>query len=191
MRLDDKLNLVLPVVRDDGSTIYIHSTPISRDVFETYFLVISKTFSEIYTEGLNVVSGPRIAAMMLRKVATEMGIWDTVGGVRDGLMQEIRRLSNVVYPADNGWATLPLSVAAERKIIDSEDIWEAENTIVFFIVNSTMHKKRMMPSVLERMRDLWAIQTSQLNSTGFLASLATSTETANSGGTAVASSVVY
>lgn len=191
MRVDDRLNLVLPISRADGSTVYIHSMPIPRDVFETYFLVISKTFSEIYTEGLNVVSGPRIAAMMLRKVATDMRQWDGPGGVRQGLMEEIRRLSNVAAPGPNGWETLPLSLALDRGVIDEEDAWEAENTIVFFIVNCAMHTRAIIPSVLEQMRNLWAIQTSPLNITGFCASLATSTATDNTGETAIPASVPY
>ena len=60
MRLDNKLNLITEIETDDKATIFVHSTPISRDVFEKYFLVISKTFASIISEGLSFISGPRV-----------------------------------------------------------------------------------------------------------------------------------
>ena len=72
MEINRKLNLVVPIERESGE-VYVHSMPIGRQVFERYFLVISKAFASIFQEGLNFYSGPRIAAMMIRQVATEGG----------------------------------------------------------------------------------------------------------------------
>ena len=62
MHINRKLNLVIPIERADGSQIFTHSTPISAEVFDKYFLVIAKTFSAIYSEGLGPLGGPRVAA---------------------------------------------------------------------------------------------------------------------------------
>ena len=53
MRLDKKLNLVIPI-EDDERTIYVHSMPISKQVFEANVFIISKTLSVLYEEGLTV-----------------------------------------------------------------------------------------------------------------------------------------
>jgi hypothetical protein len=190
MRLDARLNLVIPVTQDDGTTIFIHSAPISREVFETYFLVISKTFSEIYTEGLNIVAGPRVAKMMLRKVATQMGdgVWEDV---QFGLIQEIRRLTNIAVPGANGWTQLPFHLALERRLLDEEAAWEAENTIVFFTVSYLMHKRPVMAAVMQRMNDLWGMQTTSSNVTAYIGSLTTSTAPESSGETVKTPLVVY
>ena len=80
MRIDRRLNLVIPI---DGAAgrFYLHSMPVSRVVFEQYFLVLAKTFSAIYGEGLSALSGPRVAAMMLKRIAQRDGSWEGQDGV--------------------------------------------------------------------------------------------------------------
>ena len=41
MKIDRKLNLVLSVTRDEGVEVFVHSTPISRAIYESHFLVLS------------------------------------------------------------------------------------------------------------------------------------------------------
>ena len=79
VKLNRKLNLVLSAGSEDD-TIYIHSTPISRAVFEDNFLVISRAFTAVYTNGLGPVTGPRVAALLLAaaaltKIQGEHGTW--------------------------------------------------------------------------------------------------------------------
>lgn len=186
-RIDRKLNIVIPVERD-GGTIYVHSMPISREVFEANFLVISKTFSALYGQRLNVLAGPRVAALLLRKTAKDMGAWEGPDGAQ-ALMAEILRLTNVVVPTPGGWATLPIHDAQQRGLIDADDVAEAEGAIVFFIVASAMHKKTQVASVLAEAGDLWGTKTSLLNCTEFARSLPISTATENTGVTVAASSV--
>lgn len=188
MNIDRKLNLVLPVERETGA-IYVHSTPISKAVFETYFEVISKTFASIYGGGHAVQAGPRIAAMMLKKVATDMGIWGGQAGVENGLMNEIRRLSNVIAIGDRGWETMPLDDAIARDVLGEDDLSEVENAIVFFIVASSMHKKTDLPAVLGGMGVLWDALTTSSNSTEYANSLKTSTRDEPTGETAKPSSI--
>lgn len=190
MEISRKLNLVIPIEGDDGNIVaYVHSAPISREVFETYFLPVSKTFSAIYAEGLGSVAGPRVAAMMLKRIATDLGQWDGPAGVERGLVAEIRRLTNVLAPGDRGWETLPYDEAMKRGILSSDDAAEVDNAVTFFTVASAMHRRSELRPILDGAGRLWGAQTSSLNSTEFAASLPISKPDANSGEKMVVSSV--
>src|SRR3954465_11092498 len=94
LRIDKRLNLVIPIETSIG-TVFVHSCPIRREIFEKYFLIISKTFAAIYSEGLNVIAGPRVALMMLKQIAINANAWEGNDGVESGLLNEIRRITNV------------------------------------------------------------------------------------------------
>jgi hypothetical protein len=153
-------------------------------VFDRYFIVISKTFAAIYQEGLGVVAGPRIAARMLKKVATDLGVWSGPDGVLNGLMEEIRRLTNVVV----GGETVPLAEAVTRGILNEDEADEVEGAIVFFTVASLMHKTTDLPGVLAGMSALWDAVSTPLGPMEYVRSLPTSSETAPTGERATASS---
>lgn len=191
MKIDKRLNLVIPLEDDAGKPIFVHSTPIAREVFETYFEVISRTFGFIYTHGLGTIAGPRVAALTLRKIAQDAGQWDNDGGVRDGLMVEIRRLTRLVVLTPAGWQTLPLEQALQQKYIDDDTAAEVENALVFFTVASWMHRKAELPAILTVTAGLWGARAESLNSTEFAASLKMSTETDNTGETPQVSRVPY
>lgn len=188
MKIDNKLNLVIPVSSENGD-IYVHATPITRDVFEKYFLIISKTFAAIYGEGLGTVAGPRVASLMLKKIAVDAGEWDGPQGVNNGLMNEIRRLTNVVMASDNGWQTMQYQDAVNKQMIGQDDIDEIEGNIIFFICASAVHKRPLIAGVLAMMSNLWGTQTTSLNCTEFGRSLPTLTEAENTGETAAVSSI--
>lgn len=189
MKIDRKLNFVIPVDTDAG-TLYVHSMPLSTDVFEANFLLISKTFSAIYNEGLGAAAAPRVASMLMRQIALDMNgrekdgtpLPDGPGSQRaDALMAEVRRLSNVVAPGPGGWEVIPFQEALKREIIDGQDASEVENAIVFFIVASAMHRRGEIQDILDGAANLWGAQTSLLNCTAFAASLRTSTGDETSG----------
>jgi hypothetical protein len=189
MRINKALNLVIPVDRDDGSTIYVHATPIEPEVFDRYFLVISKTFAAIYSEGLGPIAGPRVAAKLLKKVAIDAGQWDGPEGVEVGLVNEIHRLANVLVPSPNGWQTVPYHDAYSQKLIDAEDLSEISNALAFFTVAFSMHRREERRSILEGASKIWGSQITSSNCSEFASSLPKLTATANSGGTAAVSSV--
>lgn len=176
MKIDKALNLVCPVETDDG-VYYVHSTPIGREVFERYFLPISKTFAAIFAEGLNTLAGPRVAAWMLKSISMEMGIWDGDTGVSIGLMEEIRRLTNVAVPSPDGWKTVPLYDALKSGFLDQRDVDEAEGAIVFFTCISLMAKRDQAKHFVTQMCTLWNTRTTSLSTTAYAASLPISTET--------------
>lgn len=181
MKIDRKLNLVIPIDREDGSRIYVHSSPISMAVFESYYLVMAKTFSSIYNEGLGVTAGPRIAALVLKRVADNMGIWEGETGVRNGLVNEMRRLTNVITPSDDGWQTIPFKEAIDRGLIDEDEVSEVENALTFFTVAYRLHRKVEREAILNGASRLWGGLIESLDSTEFMRSLPTSTPTAPTG----------
>lgn len=186
MQIDRKLNLVIPVERDKV-TIYVHSTPISKEVFDNYFLVMAKAFSMMYSAG--AIVAPRIAHLSLRKVAIEMGQWEGAEGVENGLLNEIRRLSNAIIPGPNGWQTIPYYEVIQKKLFTDEEIAEVEGAISFFILVSALHKKNQIASILDLMNGLWSTQTTLLNVTEYAASLPILTGTGNSGEKAASSAI--
>lgn len=191
MRIDHKLNLVIPVERDDGSTVYVHSAPIARQAFEAYFIEISRTFTAIMAGGHGSTSGPRIAALMLRKIAMDTGRWEGEGGVEQGFMSEVRRLSNVVAPREGGWGLVPMQEAIDRKFFSEDDVSEVENALVFFTVASSMLRRKELEGVLEAVCGLWGARTESLNCSEFAASLTKSTPAESPGEPATALSIPH
>jgi hypothetical protein len=175
--LNRKLNLVLSVETEKGP-VHIHSSPISREVFEDNFLVISRAFTAVYTNGLGPVTGPRVAALLLKEEAKKLGTWDRT---QQSLMAEIYRLTNVVAPGDGGWETMPYDVAKKRGVLDEDAAAEVENCIVYFICASSIHLRAEMAVALEGLNTLWNAQTSSSNVTEYMRSLPTSTLEENIG----------
>jgi hypothetical protein len=184
MRIDRKLNLVIPIVRSDGVEIYTHSTPIGADIFDKYFLVIAKTFTAIYTEGLGAIGGPRIADKMLKRVAEQLGVWDTPDGVERGLVNEMRRLTNVVFPGNRGWDSLMFDDAVKNGAMDEADAVEVLASLTFFTVASCMHKRGDLQAVLSGGMSIWGARIESSSCTEFMRSLPTSIVAASSGGKA-------
>lgn len=201
MRLDKKLNLVLPLDYG-GRAFYVHAAPVSREVFESNFMIISKTFARIHAEGLSSIAGPRIAYLMLRAIAQEDGAWDGPTGVNMSLVAEIVRLTNFVMPGERGWETIPFQSALDEKKIDDEDRSEVLNALVFFTVASAMYPARDLYTtkdqttgkervgILSFALSLWGGQTSSSNCTEFAASLPTSTPGGGTGKRTAAASQV-
>jgi hypothetical protein len=186
MKLDRKLNLVVPLERDTH-TVYVHSAPISRAVFEQFHAVLRKSFNDIMADGLNVFSGISTALPALKDAAMSRGgndegerqrCWDAV---EKGLMGEIRRISSViVLSAQGGWETMPLHDAIKRKELDEEEAAEVESSIVFFTLLSRILPPDRSPMIMASAEKAGAWLLTPSNSTEFSASLPISTATATS-----------
>jgi hypothetical protein len=155
--------------------------PIPRAVFERYFLVIARTYAEMFTNNLTTFGAPGVAFLLLRETAKQMGRWEGNDGIEQGLMPEIFRLANVVMPGPNGWTAIPFDEARTRKLIDDDDLAEVENRLVFFTLASVMPPKKDRPTILGFASNVWSAQIMSLNCTEFAASLPTSKEIGNSG----------
>lgn len=188
VRINKKLNLVFPVDTSAGE-VYVHSIPISREVFERYYRVIARTMAAVYRDGMSIFTGPRIATLLLRDLATQDGNWDGVDGVQNGLLNEIKRLTNVtVAAASRGWETIPYADACARGIIDEDDSTEVEGILCFFTFASWIHRHEHLAGILASMGQLWGAQTTSSSCTEYAASLPTSTVVVSSGVTAAIAS---
>ena len=179
LTLDRKLNIILKVDSAKGP-VYVHSSPIGREVFEDNFLVISRAFTQVYTNGLGPVTGPRVAALLLRDEAKKMGVWERT---QQSLMAEIYRLSNVIAPNGSGWESVPFNVAKQRGILDPDDAAEVENCIVYFTCASSIHLRAELTVATEGLSTLWNAQISSSNVTEYMRSLPILTQEETTGET--------
>lgn len=169
-RIDRRLRLVIPVDETARGTIYIHTQPLSLEVFEQYFEVISIAHGLLYQQGQSVLSGPRIAAMHIRKAADRLG---QRAEVDQGLFPAIEQLTNVASLEEGkGWTMTPYYNA--KAWLDDDDRSRVENAIAFFIINSAVMPPSQLPSLFGLMASLWGAQTTSSNSTDFAAGLKTS-----------------
>ena len=177
MQINRALNLVQTFETSAG-TVHVHSTPISHEVWRDYFLILSKTYSQIFAQGLGVNVGPTTAGLLLEKIAKQDGVWDGDNGVNNGLMAEIRRGTNVVVASLQGWQTVPYVVALQNGIFDAESVEEMEGAIVFFICASALLRGSRMKQKLTILLGLMELQlgtqTTSLDSTAWAVSLPTS-----------------
>ena len=207
MRIDNKLNLVIPIygsevaktdadgkaVLADGKPVkiqpviaYVHSTPLPAETVEKHFLILGQTFSAIFNQGLGAAAGPGMAMRLMKRIAQRTGEWEGDDGVERGVIEEMRRCTMVIVPGPSGWTPIPLQVAVDRKVIDDEDRMEVENAIVFFISVSGTLFRAERKTMLQSACDLWSAQISSLSASAFAASLPKSKGTGNSGETSLA-----
>jgi hypothetical protein len=189
MRIDKKLNLIIPIESDDDPALYrayVHSTPVSSQVFDNYFLIIGQAWTSIFTEGLGIVGGTRVADKLLKKVAIDKGVWDGETGVQEGFINEMHRLTNVFTTTGRGWEMIPWDDAVKKKMLSQDEISEIESALVFFTLASLMNRKKELMGVLGGAMTMWGARVEFLSCTEFLNSLRTLTAAENSGVTAAA-----
>ncbi|HDL0241208.1 hypothetical protein [Escherichia coli] len=185
MKIAKNLNLIIPVRTEKGNG-WIHATPISKEVFKEHFFILGKTFSAMFSDGLGVVAGPRVAFLMLEKISCDSGIWEGDKGVRNTLVNEIIRLANLVYPVEGkGYDTIPLDMALEREIIDLDEV---AGELVFFTCVSSINSLEQAKGTMDVVNGIWSTQCSSLSLTDWTASLPTLKPVASSGVTANTSS---
>ncbi|HBA9545071.1 TPA: hypothetical protein J1385_003742 [Escherichia coli] len=185
MKISRNLNLIIPVRTEKGNG-WIHATPISKEVFKEHFFILSKTFSAIFSEGLGVVAGPRVAFLMLERISRDSNAWEGDKGVRNTLVNEVIRLANLVYPVEGkGYDTIPLDMALEREIIDLDEV---AGELIFFTCVSSINSPEQAKGTMDVVNGIWSTQCSSLNLTEWIASLPTLKSAASSGATANTSS---
>lgn len=186
MKLDKRLNFVIPVERPDGTKDFVHASPIGEETFDKYFLIIGQAFSQMYAGGLGLFAGPRVAAKLVKKIAVDAGTWDGPEGIENGLFRDMRQRANFVSA---GRPPIPFDDAVASGDLSAEDASEVENALAFFMVASSMHKRSELPTILTVVSRIWDAQTSSLNATEFSASLGTLTRAENTGAKAKASPI--
>ena len=189
VKINEKLNLVVEIENNNGETLYIHSTPIMKETFKKYYLILTKTFNQFYSNEIGIFGAPRVAAMVIEEKAKADGIWDGVDGVKNGLISEIHRLTNVVAPTSEGWGIIPLDIAYNQKLINEDDIDLIENFLCFFTVVSTLHLPKELRPIMNIVSTMWGPRVEPLNVTEFKNGLQTLTPIENIVASPIVSSI--
>lgn len=187
MRIDKRLNLVVPIYDDADSQkliAYVHSTPLSEEAVERHFMLLAQVFAQVFQQGLGFAAGPAIAMRLLRRVAENTQVWineDKTPGEAQLLVEEIRRLTTIIVPNGAGWQQVPLQIAVDMKHISAEDRQEVENAIVFFIAASATLPRKQRQALLQEAVDLWGARLSSSSCTEWIASMTTPKEVVSTG----------
>lgn len=193
MKINKNLNLVVQIQTTDYGTVHIHSTAVSREIFEQFYLELGKVFSQCF-ESDNpshvALSAPRLAYPSLKSIATQSGTWDGPSGVKFGLINEIIRLTNVIYCGEKGWETLPFDLAIKRGIIDEDEEAEVMSSLVFFTAISKVAPRDFRVSFLEMAGNLRHWVVTSLDCMAYQTGLPTLTKTDVTGKKVTESSLI-
>jgi hypothetical protein len=177
--INKKLNLVIPIEEDEKIKAWIFSTPLAYEIFEANYLLLIRTLSYLYANGIGPLMAIRVARLALKDVAKQI---DDEKDISIGLMNEIERITTVLRPDEHGrWKPIPYGLAKTRGFISSEKIREVENAIVYFTVASAVHLEDEMPMAYQGLKQIWKAQTTSLSDTEYGNSLPTSTPTESTG----------
>jgi len=177
MRLDKNLNLIFPHDLTTG-TGYVYSMPISRNVFEVYYAELGHVFTQCISSNDSKyigITAPQLALPALKKYAKDIGNWDTPNGVKNGLINEMIRLTSIGFVGKNGWETLPMDIAIKRKIVDEDIESEVLSNLVFTCAISKVAPRGLSVGFLEMAGSPREWQSTSSNFMEFLNSLPTLT----------------
>jgi hypothetical protein len=190
MKIDRKLNIVIPVETESKGLIYVHSTPISRDVFEQFYLELGKVFSQCF-DSINqahlALTAPQLAYPALKTMTIKAGNWEEV---KKGLINEIVRLTNVLVIGEKGWESIPLDLAIKREILDEDEESEVLSALTFFTAICRVAPKDLRMSFLEMAGSLRSWELTSLDSTEYLNGLTIPVKAVTTGKKAKESSIV-
>jgi len=183
MKVNDKLNLVIPITEGPPVVSAFH-TPISREVFEANYRILAATKASLASKGLHyqAVTGPQIAALALkeegRKEAEAHDADGDAGATQ--LLEEMKRLTVVLAPGDQGWDKLPVEAAINADVIDKEDWEEVAAQLVFFTCHYWLTKKSDRRGMMDTTASLLDASVTHFTVTDYCDSLRTSTKDADS-----------
>ena len=182
MKLDKRLNLVLEIERADGTSAYVHHSPISREVFKQHYRFITIAMASLYGEGLQPVALSRVVYYRMLEMIQSDKRYEAVEMT---LLAEIWRMTYVKVAGKSGYDTIPLVEAIEKKMIDEDDEEELKNYVCFFTAASWVHGRVERAGMYAIMTESGALTTS-LGCMEWMPSSKTSKPEDNSGATATA-----
>jgi len=178
MRINKKLNIVIPLVTEKHGTVFIHSTPILRNVFELFYSELRHVFNDIF-EGNNsknfILTGPQIAYTSLKQMSINAKTWEGNSGVKFGLVNEIVRLTSVMINSQKGWEQLPFDTIIKREFLDEDEESEVLNALIFFTSISLVAPKQLKEGFLEMAGSTRGWELTSLDSMVFMNGLPTLT----------------
>ncbi|WP_447843251.1 hypothetical protein [Enterobacter asburiae] len=180
MKIDKKLNLVTNITREDGSVVYLHVTPFPYEVVEEHCLLLGNLFTNFISQ-VGGLGAARVAAMMLRKkLQREQELRDEANQQAQQapqaptIVDEIQRLTSVVWNDGGTWKTTSFEVAMKQGIISPDEYREVEGEVVFFMVSSAIQKAHLIAPTVGSVIGMFGGQLVSLSVTAFRDSLQTS-----------------
>ncbi|PTM36158.1 hypothetical protein DA103_08985 [Enterobacter cloacae] len=174
MKIDKKLNLVTNITREDGSIVYLHVTPFPYEVVEEHCLLLGNLFTNFISQ-VGGLGAARVAAMMLRKkLQREQELRDEANQQAPTIVDEIQRLTSVVWNDGGTWKTASFEVAMKQGIISPDEYREVEGEVVFFMVSSAIQKAHLIAPTVGSVIGMFGGQLVSLSVTAFRDSLLTS-----------------
>ncbi|HAU3138631.1 TPA: hypothetical protein JDD40_004843 [Salmonella enterica subsp. diarizonae] len=171
MKIDKKLNLVCSISRDDGSLIYVHTSPFPYEVVEEHCLMLGSLFTSFIAQ-VGGLGAARVAAMMLRKKIKKEQEVTGQGGA--SIVDEIQRQTTVIFNDNGQWKTVPLDSAMKQGIISADEFREVEGEIVFFMVSSAIQKPELIKPTVGSVLGMFGGQLTLSTATEWRGSLLTS-----------------
>lgn len=174
MKIDKKLNLVTNITRDDGSIVYLHVTPFPYEVVEEHCLLLGNLFTNFISQ-VGGLGAARVAAMMLRKKLKREQELNADNG-QDGptIVDEIQRLTTVIWNDGGAWKTTSFDAAMKQGIISPDEYREVEGEVVFFMVSSAIQKAQLIAPTVGSVIGMYGGRLESLSVTAFRDSLQTS-----------------
>ena len=163
-----EFNLAIPVLENDTHVLWIHSRPVSKDIFKKYYLPLSKAFSQLHAEGINVLAGPKVATYLLEDIGDQLGQGTLI---REGFINEIRRITTCCIFTGTKWETIPLEVAAKKNKLADDIIEEAVAAAIFFTLNWHGLPRQARQMMIKMAADLHNWQLTSLPATAWADSL--------------------
>ena len=180
VKIDKKLNMVTNITREDGSIVYLHVTPFPYEVVEEHCLLLGNLFTNFISQ-VGGLGAARVAAMMLRKkLQREQELRDEANQQAQQAQQaptivdEIQRLTSVVWNDGGAWKTASFEVAMKQGIISPDEYREVEGEVVFFMVTSAIQKAHLIAPTVGSVIGMFGGQLVSSSVTAFRDSLQTS-----------------
>lgn len=174
VKIDKKLNLVTNITRGDGSIVYLHVTPFPYEVVEEHCLLLGNLFTNFISQ-VGGLGAARVAAMMLRKkLQREQELRDEANQQAPTIVDEIQRLTSVVWNDGGTWKTTSFDAAMKQGIISPDEYREVEGEVVFFMVSSAIQKAHLIAPTVGSVIGMFGGQLVSSSVTAFRDSLQTS-----------------
>lgn len=180
VKIDKKLNLVTNITREDGSIVYLHVTPFPYEVVEEHCLLLGNLFTNFISQ-VGGLGAARVAAMMLRKkLQREQELREEANQQAQQaqraptIVDEIQRLTSVVWNDGGNWKTASFEVAMKQGIISPDEYREVEGEVVFFMVSSAIQKAHLIAPTVGSVIGMFGGQLVLSSVTAFRDSLLTS-----------------
>ena len=171
MKIDKKLNLVCTVSRDDGTLVYVHTSPFPYEVVEEHCLMLGSLFTSFIAQ-VGGLGAARVAAMMLRKKIKKEQ--EVTGQDGPNIVDEIQRQTTVIFNDNGQWKSVPLDSAMKQGIISADEFREVEGEIVFFMVSSAIQKPELIKPTVGSVLGMFGGQLTLSTATEWRGSLLTS-----------------